>query len=229
MKEQACDCYEVVISGGQSAFVEMSMLNYSSLSYKLERWDDAYGGYEALFAAAKIDENRFLAKVGMMRSAFKGRQFAKAITGAEALINDHRVDASLRQEASYVMAKSYMAQSRRDEALAILSKLAEDKSTAYGAEAAFMLIQDSYDRGNFQEVENRVYAFSDSASGQTYWLAKSFIVLGDSFADRGEFNQAKATFESIKEGYSSASGNDDVLENVNLRLLKLDAIMNSKN
>ena len=229
MKEQACDCYEMVISGGQSAFVEMSMLNYSSLSYKLERWDDAYGGYEALFAAAKIDENRFLAKVGMMRSAFKGRQFAKAITSADALSADHRADAALKQEVSYVKARSYMAQSRRDEALVILSKLAADKSTVYGAEAAYMLIQDSYDRGNFQEVEDRVYAFSDSASGQTYWLAKSFIVLGDSFADRGEFKQAKATFESIRDGYSGASGGDDILEDVNLRLLKLDAIMNSKN
>ena len=228
MKEQACDCYEVVIGGGQNAFVEMSMLNYSSLSYKLERWDDAYGGYEALFAAAKIDENRFLAKVGMMRSAFKGRQYGKAITSAESLSADHRADASLKQEVSYVIAKSYMAQSRRDDAIAILTKLAADKSTPYGAEAAFMLIQDSYDRGNFQEVEERVYAFSDSASGQTYWLAKSFIVLGDSFADRGELNQAKATFESIRDGYSGAS-DDDILEDVNLRLIKLETIMNSKN
>ena len=226
MKEQACDCYEIVIEGGQSAFVEVSMLNYAALSYRLERWDDAEGGYGALYESAKIDENRFLAKVGIMRSAFKGRKFDKSLQYAKTLVEDHRSDPALKQEASYVIAKSYMAQSQRDEALAVLTRLSEDKSTIYGAEAAYMLIVDSYDRGEFQEVEDRVYAFSDSASGQTYWLAKSFIVLGDSFADRGEFKQAKATFESIKNEYTGSADGDDVLESVNLRLLKLDTMMN---
>ena len=225
MKEQACDCYEIVIGGGQSAFVEISMLNYSVLSYKLERWDDAFGGYEALFESAKMDENRFLAKVGMMRSAFKGRMYDKAVSYAQALAEDHRADGALKQEASYVLAKSHMAQSHRDEALAILWTLSADTSTAYGAEAAYMLILDAYDRGDFQDVENKVYAFSDSASGQTYWLAKSFVVLGDSFVDRGELKQAMATFESIKEGYAAGADGDDVLEEVELRLQKLDALM----
>jgi TolA-binding protein len=225
MKEQACDCYEIVIGGGQSAFVEISMLNYSVLSYKLERWDDAFGGYEALYESAKTDENRFLAKVGMMRSAFKGRMYDKAVSYAQALAEDHRADVALKQEASYVLAKSHMAQSHRDEALAILRTLSADTSTAYGAEAAYMLILDAYDRGDFQDVENKVYAFSDSASGQTYWLAKSFVVLGDSFVDRGELKQAMATFESIKEGYAAGADGDDVLEEVELRLQKLDALM----
>ena len=81
----------------------------------------------------------------------------------------------------------------------------------------------------FQDVEDKVYAFSDSASGQTYWLAKSFVVLGDSFADRGEFKQAKATFESIKEGYAGSSEDDDVLEAVNMRLSKIETVMNEMN
>ena len=117
----------------------------------------------------------------------------------------------------------------RDKALEILKKLSQDTSTAYGAEAAYMLILDAYDRGEFQEVEDRVYAFSDSASGQTYWLAKSFVVLGDSFADRGEFKQAKATFDSIKEGYAASKDGDDVKEAVDMRLSKLESVMNEMN
>jgi TolA-binding protein len=122
-----------------------------------------------------------------------------------------------------------MARSSREQALEILKKLAQDTSSAYGAEAAYMLILDAYDRGEFQEVEDRVYAFSDSASGQTYWLAKSFVVLGDSFADRGEFKQAKATFESIKEGYAGGAEGDDVKEAVDMRLSKLESVMNEMN
>ena len=226
MKEQACDCYQIAISEGEGAFVEMAMLNYSALSYKLEKWDAALKGYEALFTSAKMDENRFHAKVGIMRSAYKARSFDKAVQYAVNVNEDHRASVALKQEATYLLAKSYMSQSNRDEALVILKKLAADPSTEYGAEATYILITDSYDSGDFKEVENKVYAFSDSASGQTYWLAKSFIILGDSFVDRGELAQAKATFESVRDGYTVTT--DDVLSEVNMRLEKLEKLIQSK-
>ena len=118
-------------------------------------------------------------------------------------------------------AKSYLATSRRTEAFALLEKLADDVSGPYGAEAAYMLILDCYDRGDFDKVKEMVYAFADAGSGQMYWLAKSFIVLGDSFAETGELEQAKATFESVRDGYESDSSDDDVLDNVNMRLERL--------
>ena len=86
------------------------------------------------------------------------------------------------------------------------------------------MIQDCFDKGEFTEVENKVYAFSDSGSSQTYWLAKAFILLGDSFAERGELKQAKATFESVRDGYTPAGKDDDVLDNVRMRLEKLSTM-----
>ena len=87
-----------------------------------------------------------------------------------------------------------------------------------------MLIQDSYDRGKFEEVESKVFAFADAGSGQMYWLAKSFIVLGDSYVERNELEQAKATFESVRDGYAP-SGEDDVLDNVRIRLVKIEELL----
>lgn len=219
--DQACDSYRKVIDGGEGSFVELSMLNFANLSYKLERWEDAYGSYASLYSSALLENNKFLATTGMMRSAFKGHNWSKAIENADHLLFDSRSDAALKVEADYVKAKSYLATSRRDEAFAIMETLSKDVSGAYGAEAAYMLIQDCYDRGDFAEVENKVYAFADASSGQVYWLAKSFIVLGDSFAERGEVEQAKATFESVRDGYEPEGQGDDVLDNVNMRLRKI--------
>lgn len=220
--EQACDCYRLVIEGGEGSFVEISMLNFANLSYKLERWEDAYGGYSSLCQSAKLENNIYVARLGMMRSAFRGHDWTSALAGADAVLVDERADAAVRIEAEYVKAKSYLATSRRDEAFAILVRLAKDMGDAYGAEAAYMLVQDSYDRGDFGSVEEKVYAFADSGSGQTYWLAKSFIVLGDSFMERDEVEQAKATFESVRDEYAPASEDDDVLDNVRMRLKRIE-------
>ena len=73
-----------------------------------------------------------------------------------------------------------------------------------------------------------MYAFSDAGSGQTYWLAKSFIVLGDSFMERDDVEQAKATFESVRDGYTPSGDQDDVQDNVKLRLAKIEEMSNQE-
>jgi TolA-binding protein len=157
----------------------------------------------------------------MMRSAFRGHEWSEALKNADHIIAHESSDAQIRQEAEYIKAKSYLASSRRDEAFVILEKLAADVKGAYGAEAAYLLIQDSYDKGEFEKVTEKVYAFSEAGSPQTYWLAKSFIVLGDSFMERDDIEQAKATFESVRDGYTPAGEDDDVLDNVKMRLEKI--------
>jgi TolA-binding protein len=111
----------------------------------------------------------------------------------------------------------------------VMAVLAEDKQDQYGAEAAYTLILDAYDKGEFESVEERVFEFADAGSRQTYWLAKSFIVLGDSYVDRDNLTQAKATFESVRDGYKPASADDDVMDNVRIRLTRLDEMIAQNN
>ena len=99
----------------------------------------------------------------------------------------------------------------------------------YAASAPYILILDCYDKGDFNAVEEKVFAFSDAGSSHMYWLAKSFIVLGDSYVDRENLAQAKATFESVRDGYQPTSSEDDVMDNVRMRLTKLDEIIAQKN
>ena len=77
-------------------------------------------------------------------------------------------------------------------------------------------------------MENKVYAFSESGTAQNYWLAKSFIVLGDAFVELDNPEQAKATFESVAEGYVPESEDDDVLQEVRMRLDKLQSLMDGE-
>lgn len=223
--EKACDAYEMVIEGGEGSFVELSMLGFSSLSYKMERWEDAFGGYSSLYASAVLENNKYVALAGMMRSAYRGHVWTEALKSAEKILFDSRMDEQLKHEAEYVKAKSYLATSRRDEAFAILERLASDMKDPYGAEAAYLVILDCYDRGDFDKVEEKVYAFSDAESPEVYWLAKSFITLGDTFVEKGDLVQAKATFESVRDGYEPSGSSDDVIDNAVMRLKKLEEMM----
>ena len=225
-KEKACDWYSKAMDATSSlSFVEMSRLRYAQLSYELERYQDAYKGYSTLLAVTKIAENRTSAQIGMMRSAYRCKDYESSVSACDLVAADPAAGADVKREADYVKAKSCLALSRRDEAMAMFRELSSDPSTAEGAEASYMLIQNSFDTGDFDAVESGVYEFSQVAGSQSYWLAKAYLVLGDSFAERGNYTQAKATWESVRDGYEPADSRDDIASGVKMRLERLETLM----
>lgn len=225
-KENAADGYAKVMTASDAGpLLEPAALNYADISFGLEHFQDAYNGYSILKDKARMAENVLTAKAGMMRSAYKAKNFRNAIDASESLKSDSGCTEALSREADYIKAKSLMGSSRRSAAMDIFKELASSPSTDEGAEAAYLLIQSTYDEGGFDKVEKMVYDFSAKAEGQNYWLAKAFIVLGDAFAEQDNTAQAKATFESVANGYEPQGPEDDVLDNVKMRLEKLSQLM----
>ena len=222
-KEKAIDHYATALDRGLAgSFQETAYLRTGDVSYSLQRYADAYKAYNQLLKVAQLDDNKSAANQGMMRSAYKAREYDDAIAAAQSVRADKRVTDADKREADYIRAKSCLGMSRRAEAYGIFEQLAKDPSTAEGAEAAYLIIQDKFDRAEFDGIQDKVYDFSAKASGQNYWLAKAFIVLGDTFAENGNLTQAKATFDSIKSGYKPYGPEDEVLDQVELRLRKLN-------
>ena len=48
-----------------------------------------------------------------------------------------------------------------------------------------------------------VYDFADKSTPHAYWLAKAFLLLGDVYISRGDLFQARATYQSVVDGYSN--------------------------
>ena len=225
-KEKAVEFYAKAAGAESSySFAEISRLRFADISYGLERYQDAYKGYEDLLASAKMDANKQTARVGMMRSAYRSKDYEAAIRAADAVTAEKDLSAGVKEEATYTKAKASLATSRRDEAMSLFRQLSADPSSAVGAESKYMVIQNLYDTGKFDAVDDEVYSFAQKAGGQSYWLARAYIVLGDAFAERGQYAQAKATFESIRDGYEPERGTDDVAESVKMRLERLATLM----
>ncbi|MBR6456961.1 MAG: tetratricopeptide repeat protein [Bacteroidales bacterium] len=220
-KEKACEHYRKGIDLGLSgSYAELAMVNYAALSYSLEHFEDAYTAYSSLLAQKEMLSSKVDALAGKMRSAYRARMYGEAIAAGKAAEANADTPA-LRREALYIQAKSNLVMSQRDEAFKILKKLANEPGTPEGAEARYLIIQSSFDAGNFAEVENLVYDFAGKAEDQSYWLAKAFIVLGDSFVERGNIEQAVVTYESVRDGYTPSEEGDDVLDTVEHKLATL--------
>ena len=219
--EFAADAYLKVMSTGEGAFVELATLYYGKIELDLEIYDKAAYAFESLETIAKFENNKFEALLGKMRAYYGMKSYEKCIAAANAVAASGLMNSDIEREMSYKKAKSYLSLGQRESAIPLFEKLSREYVSAEGAESAYQLVLNAYEEGDFDKVETLVYAFSDAGSPQMYWLAKSFIVLGDSFAEREDWEQAKATFESIKEGYTPEKEHDDVLEQVEIRLSKI--------
>ena len=98
--------------------------------------------------------------------------------------------------------------------------MSSEVKSVEGAEARYRVIYAEYQAKHFEKAEKMVYEFSDSNTPQNYWLAKAFILLGDIYFDKGDSFQARATYQSIVDGYSPAD--DGVVEEAKSRIAKLN-------
>lgn len=225
-KERAYELYGKVPDLLPSdSFAEISFMRCGQLGYELEHFKESYSSWEKLESASKMEENRKLARVGMMRSAYRSGDYDNAVKVSALVEIDAVADSAQLREAVYVRAKSLLSTSRRSEAVKLFERLSAQPSTVEGAEAVYVLVQNTYDSGDFAGVEPKVYDFASKCGTQSYWLAKCYLVLGDSFAERGNLKQAKATFESLRDGYASSGETDDIQTNVKLRLDKLNSLL----
>lgn len=108
---------------------------------------------------------------------------------------------------------------RGEVAASIFDKLSSDVSDAEGAESAYRVIERKYKAGDNKGAEEAVYAFADKNTPHSYWLGKAFLTLGDIYASMGDSFQARATYQSIVDGYGSQT--DGVVEEAKARIKAL--------
>ena len=103
------------------------------------------------------------------------------------------------------------------EAVGIYKKLAENTMTVEGAEAYYRLVENDYNNGDYAAAESRVYALDKC--GSEYWHARIFIVLGDVLVKTNNLFQARATYQSVVDGYSVM--NDGVITEAKQRIASI--------
>ncbi|MCQ2138483.1 MAG: tetratricopeptide repeat protein [Bacteroidales bacterium] len=218
-KEAASDAYQRVIDAG-GRYLEPALGSFAQLNYELERYDRAAKAYRQLASVSTMEDVRCEALSGRMRCDYRTRNYTDAIAAADSVLSFTSSAEIVLREARYIKAKSLMSYGDRDQAMDIFAKLSANVADPFGAESQYLLIFNDFNAGDFESVEEKTYAFSESGTQQMYWLAKSFIVLGDSFVARGENEQAMATYKSIADGYD-ASVDDDIIPTAKARLAKI--------
>lgn len=200
-------------------FTARALSRLAPLYVELERYDQAADTYlklcGQLSASAAVSE----AWGGYLSAVEKSGDGARIAEAADRVLASGQATGEVAGRARLAKGRVLLAQNKGAEALPLLREAAADPTTEYGAEASFRVIEITRAAGDDAAAEKAVFAFSESGSSHSYWLARAFLVLGDIYADKGDNFQARATYQSIVDGYSPAD--DGIVAEAKEKIAKL--------
>ena len=211
--------YQAVIARPKNEYTENALDALSAIAFNFEWYDRAADYYGQFAQAAASGAALAKARRGKALTAYMRQNYAEVIDEATALLAEGGISDPIRHEMLYIRAKSYEQTSQPDSAYADFAAIAPHAASKEGAEAAYKAIEYHFGQGHLDRAESQAIRFSKSGSPHQYWIARAFVLLGDIYVQRGDAFQAKATYESILDGYSPAD--DGIRDAVRRRIEQL--------
>ncbi len=192
---------------------------FAPMTFEDARYDDAAAAYRRLYDLASTRSGREEAMTGYVRATIAGGDAATIAAMTADVCAQPEAGATALREARYALATQLREDGQRAEAAKYYKDLAAEVGTKEGSEAAYRLIEDIFAAGDADGAEAAVFAFSEREP-QAYWLAKAFLLLGDVYVSKGDMFQARATYQSVADGYSPAD--DGIVDEAKERISKLN-------
>lgn len=194
--------YQRLSKMANNDFTERGLERLGSVGLSLEKYDQAADAYRKLIKMATTPSKRDDALGGYIKATAALGNEANTITAADEVLV-YNPSTAVKRQAQYAKASALRKTGRNAEALPLFTLLSADVSSIEGAESAYRVVEAA--KGNKAKVEKLVYDFADKNSPYSYWLGRAFIILGDAYASSGDSFQARATYQSVVDGYPNTT------------------------
>ena len=219
----AAEYYGMVADRSPNKFAERSCLQVARIYYfDLKDYAKASVYYDKLKTIATQQENRLESMRGLLRCQFKSQQFAQAAPNAKELLKEKGIANDDLMMANMVLAKNYQQANDLDQAAINYRQVIAAGRSEYAAESQYRLAEIQFLQHQLGPAEKTAFDVIKKWGSYEFWVAKSYLLLGDIYFEQKDLFNAEATFKSIVE-------NTTIAEVKKEAQTKLDAVLEEKN
>ncbi|MFI3282725.1 MAG: tetratricopeptide repeat protein [Rikenellaceae bacterium] len=204
---------------GDNQYSQRVLERLSKLTYDMGRYDESAIAYRKLYDVSKGDSAKSSAMEGYAVSIIATKDRDKILKMANDILSQPKSGAKATLKAKHAKATILRENGEWEEAVKLYRELSGDPRTSVGAESTYYLINNAHRSGDIKRAEDMIFSFAESQTTQAYWLAKAFITLGDIYVANEDNFQARATYQSIVDGY--ATSDDGIIEEAKAKIEKL--------
>lgn len=218
-REEAIESLSELAGQGNNQYTLPVLEKLSEMTFADKRYDEAASAYRRLYDAATAAAARENAMTGYVRATIAGGDAAKIEAMAADVASKPDAGKTALRESKFVRAEQLRTAGKHAEAAKLYKEIASEVRTAEGAAAGYYVIEELFSKGDMAATEKAIFAYADK-NPRSYWLAKAYLLLGDTYVKRGDNFQARATYQSIADGYSPAD--DGIVAAAKERISKLN-------
>ncbi|MBT0608849.1 tetratricopeptide repeat protein [Aequorivita echinoideorum] len=200
--DQAIPHFEYVVKRERSEFTEQALARISELYLGKKDYQNALDYLTRLEAEADFPQNIIFAQTNSMKASYELKQYAKAVNYAEKVLQNSKIDNSIKSDAQVIIARSAMKTNNEAKAK---TAYAEVGKIATGQLAAEALYYDAYFKnkeGNFEASNASVQKLAKDFSGYKYYGAKGLVLMAKNFYALKDAYQATYILESVTTNFT---------------------------
>ncbi|HBR55178.1 MAG TPA: tetratricopeptide repeat protein [Flavobacteriaceae bacterium] len=194
--------FEFVVAKERNEFTEQALARVSELYLGEKDYENALQFLKRLENEADFPQNIIFAQTNSMKASYELKQYAAAVTYAEKVLENKKIDNNIKSDAQIIIARS--AIQTGDEAKA-KTAYAEVAKIATGALAAEALYYDAYfkNKAKAYEASNAsVQNLAKEYSGFKLYGAKGLVLMAKNFYALDDAYQATYILESVIKNFT---------------------------
>lgn len=199
--DKALAGYEYVASKPKNAFTEKSLLIAADMYYKQKQYGKANERYALLEKFAERPANILESYIGQMRSHYFLNNLDSASLYSNKLLLADKVPNEIKTEAHFTLGKTAFAKDSLGTAQKEFTLVYKNHKSEMGAESKYTIALIQYKQKKYAESQKTIFEIIDQLPSYDFWIAKSFILLADTYVEMKDLFQAKQTLKSIVDNY----------------------------
>lgn len=219
-RDEAIGTLAQLADRGSTPYTAEALGRLAGLTRAAGRHAESAAAYRRLYDAVREPAARRDAMTGYVRETLAaGDPSAIAPMAADVAACADAGEEAVR-ESQFALAEQLRTEGRGREALKIYRTLGGEVRSAEGAASAYYVLQALFDGNDLDGTERGAFDYIDRETPHAYWLAKVYLLLGDVYAKRGDAFQARATWQSVADGYAPAD--DGIVDEARRRIASLN-------
>ncbi|MDP3393828.1 tetratricopeptide repeat protein [Sediminibacterium sp.] len=197
---EALKYYKAVAALSPNKYAERSTLQAGRIYYfDLQDYNNASTYYALLKTIALQQENKLEAMRGLLRCQYKTQQFAQAAPNAAELLLQKSIATDDRVMAGFVIAKNDQMDKKYPQALQGFQSLLPLGKSEITAESQYRVGELLLQLGKLDEAEKACFEVIKKYGSYTFWVTKSYLLVGDIYLNQKDYFNAEATFKSVAD------------------------------
>jgi TolA-binding protein len=216
--EEALHDLNIILNDWTSEYTENTLMTVASLYLNLKQYNEAIVHLKKLELNSDYKDNYGFAVTNLMICYYELGDYEMMEQYAQ-LVKDYQgaTEAEIATAHLYT-AKAKQQQGDKESTLKELNLAALKSKSAASAEARYLVALQQYKNKEYDKAQKSAFDVIENMDSNDYWVAKSFILLADTYARKGNAVQAKSTLESVIENYEA---DDDIIPEAKVKLQKL--------